>query len=154
MAYRFFYPTLSIMGTWKGQLCEGGRGAEQGLRAVCSRGRRSSWCSRPNSDTPYAGLAIDLNIGPMVVQLPPGPLMSAANDMNQLWVMDLGLPGPDKGTGGGTSFFRRATRARCLPATTSQDRRPTACVILYCAPCRLPDKTPERADAIGSRSGR
>jgi hypothetical protein len=34
----------------------------------------------PNSDNPYAGLAIDLSDGPMVVELPPGPLMGTAND--------------------------------------------------------------------------
>ncbi len=48
----------------------------------------------PNSDTPYAGLAIDLSDGPMVVELPPGPLMGTANDLNQLWLLDIGLPGP------------------------------------------------------------
>lgn len=36
----------------------------------------------------------------MVIELPPGPLMGAADDLNQRWVMDLGLPGPDAGKGG------------------------------------------------------
>ena len=36
----------------------------------------------------------------MVVQLPPGPLMCVVNDMNQRYVMDMGLPGPDAGKGG------------------------------------------------------
>jgi hypothetical protein len=36
----------------------------------------------------------------MVVDLPSGPLMSAVNDLNQLWVVDIGLPGPDKGKSG------------------------------------------------------
>jgi hypothetical protein len=53
----------------------------------------------PNSDTPYAGLPLDLSTGPMVVDVPPGPIMGAANDLNQRWVMDLGLPGPDAGKG-------------------------------------------------------
>ncbi len=36
----------------------------------------------------------------MVVELPPGPLMWTANDLNQRWIMDMGLPGPDGGKGG------------------------------------------------------
>ena len=36
----------------------------------------------------------------MVVELPPGPLMCVVNDMNQRYVMDMGLPGPDAGKGG------------------------------------------------------
>jgi hypothetical protein len=41
----------------------------------------------------------------MVIELPPGPLMGAANDLNQRWVMDLGLPGPDAGQGGKHLFL-------------------------------------------------
>ena len=35
-----------------------------------------------------------------MIELLPGPLIGAANDLNQRWVMDLGLPGPDAGKGG------------------------------------------------------
>ena len=54
----------------------------------------------PNSDTPYSGLPLDVTDGPIVLEFPPGPLMSTANDLNQRWVMDMGLPGPDQGRGG------------------------------------------------------
>jgi hypothetical protein len=50
--------------------------------------------------TPCAGLVIDLIAGPMVIELPPGPLMGTVNDLNQLWVLDFGLPGPAKAAGG------------------------------------------------------
>lgn len=53
-----------------------------------------------NSDTPYAPLLLDLSTGPMVVELPPGPLICIAMDVNQRWVLDMGLPGPDGGKGG------------------------------------------------------
>jgi hypothetical protein len=53
-----------------------------------------------NSDTPYAPLLLDLQAGPMVIELPPGPLICIAMDLNQRWVMDMGLPGPDAGQGG------------------------------------------------------
>jgi hypothetical protein len=53
-----------------------------------------------NSDTPYAPLPMDLRMGPMVIELPPGPLICTAMDVNQRWVLDMGLPGPDAGAGG------------------------------------------------------
>jgi hypothetical protein len=53
-----------------------------------------------NSDTPYAPLLLDLRVGPMVIELPPGPLICIAMDLNQRWVLDMGLPGPDAGRGG------------------------------------------------------
>jgi hypothetical protein len=36
----------------------------------------------------------------MVIELPPGPLICVAMDINQRWVADMGLPGPDAGQGG------------------------------------------------------
>jgi hypothetical protein len=53
-----------------------------------------------NSDTPYAPLLLDVRDGPMVIELPPGPLICLAMDVNQRWVADMGLPGPDRGQGG------------------------------------------------------
>jgi len=96
-AYRFFYPTVSFMGTWKGNLAGG---VVPNKVFALLEGTPEQLVFTPNSDTPYAGLALDLSIGPMVVDVPPGPIMSAVNDLNQRWVMDIGLPGPDKGKGG------------------------------------------------------
>jgi hypothetical protein len=53
-----------------------------------------------NSDTPYAPLPLDVRDGPMVIELPPGPLICVAMDVNQRWIADMGLPGPDQGRGG------------------------------------------------------
>jgi hypothetical protein len=36
----------------------------------------------------------------MVIDMPPGPLICVAMDLNQRWVADMGLPGPDAGKGG------------------------------------------------------
>jgi hypothetical protein len=36
----------------------------------------------------------------MVIELPPGPLIVVAMDINQRWLADMGLPGPDAGNGG------------------------------------------------------
>ena len=48
---------------------------------------------------------MDLSDGPMVVELPPGPLICIAMDINQLWVADLGLPGPPHGKGDKVVFL-------------------------------------------------
>jgi hypothetical protein len=53
-----------------------------------------------NSDTPYGPMLLDLGIGPMVVELEPGPLIVMSMDINQRWVADMGIPGPDAGKGG------------------------------------------------------
>ncbi len=96
-AYRFFYPSVSIMATWKGNV-RGGTVANRVFALL--EGTPLQYVFTPNSDTPYSGLPLDLTDGPMVLDLPPGPLMSTANDMNQRWIIDMGLPGPDKGAGG------------------------------------------------------
>jgi hypothetical protein len=52
-----------------------------------------------NADTPYFISFIDLSKGPMVVETPPLSL-GAFDDMWFRWVIDFGLPGPDRGAGG------------------------------------------------------
>ncbi len=96
-AYKFFYPTVSFEATWRGNLKEG---AVANQIFALLEGTPNQLVFTPNSDTPYSGLPLDLSAGPMVIELPPGPLMGAADDLNQRWVMDLGLPGPDAGKGG------------------------------------------------------
>jgi len=68
-AYRFFYPTVSIVGTWKGNL-KGGVVPNKVFALL--EGTPNQLVFTPNSDTPYAGVALDLNIGPIVVEFPPG----------------------------------------------------------------------------------
>jgi hypothetical protein len=96
-AYKFFYPTVSIFGTWQGNL---DAGTVPNKVLLILHGRPEQLVFTPNSDTPYAGGTIDLSDGPIVVEVPPGPLMCVVNDLNQRYVMDLGLPGPDAGKGG------------------------------------------------------
>jgi hypothetical protein len=101
-AYRFFYPTVSGSAIFKGN---------QKLGVVPNR-VFGTLDTQPrhvgftlNSDTPYAPLILDLSQGPMVVELPPGPLICIAMDINQLWVADLGLPGPAAGKGDKVVFL-------------------------------------------------
>jgi len=96
-AYKFFYPTVSIAATWKGNVAAG---LVTNKQFMILEGSPKQSVFTPNSDTPYEGANIDLTEGPMVVELPPGALMCVVNDMNQRYVMDMGLPGPDAGKGG------------------------------------------------------
>jgi hypothetical protein len=97
IAYKFFYPTVSIAATWKGNVAAG---LVTNKQFMILEGSPKQLVFTPNSDTPYEGANIDLTESPMVVELPPGPLMCVVNDMNQRYVMDMGLPGPDAGKGG------------------------------------------------------
>jgi hypothetical protein len=97
IAYRFWYPTVSAEGIFNGNReigIEDGRAigiAAAGPRLVAFTA---------NSDTPYGFGVLDLTNGPMVIELPAGPLIGLVNDHHQGWVLDMGLPGPDAGKGG------------------------------------------------------
>jgi len=96
-AYRFFYPTVSGAAIV--------RGNEQ-IGVVANKVFGILDCApaqlvfTANSDTPYGPLMLDLSVGPLVVELAPGPLIVCSMDVNQRWVADMGLPGPDAGNGG------------------------------------------------------
>lgn len=96
-AYKFFYPSVSILATWEGNVRAG---VVPNHTFILMHGSPEQVVFTPNSDTPYAGFCIDLTAGPMVVEIPPGAIMAVVNDLNQRYVMDMGLPGPDSGKGG------------------------------------------------------
>jgi hypothetical protein len=52
-----------------------------------------------NADTVYFIGIVDLSSGPMVVETPPEAL-GIFDDMWWRWIIDFGLPGPDRGEGG------------------------------------------------------
>jgi uncharacterized protein DUF1254 len=52
-----------------------------------------------NADTIYAIGVLDLTKGPMVLEVPPR-FLGAIDDQWFRWVIDIGLPGPDRGVGG------------------------------------------------------
>jgi hypothetical protein len=53
----------------------------------------------PNADTIYIIGDLDLTKGPMVVEVPP-QVLGTVQDAWFRWVIDVGLPGPDRGEGG------------------------------------------------------
>lgn len=59
---------------------------------------KSLWLTT-NADTIYAVGALDLTKGPMVLETAPGSL-GAVQDAWFGWIIDVGLPGPDRGEGG------------------------------------------------------
>jgi len=56
-----------------------------------------------NTTTVYVTLCIDVKDGPMVVRIPPR-VLGPVDDADFRWVTDVGLTGPDKGTGGDYLF--------------------------------------------------
>jgi hypothetical protein len=96
-AYRFFYPSVSGAAIFKGSEKVG----------LVENEKFGTLDTKPihviftaNSDTPYGPLLLDLADGPMTVEIPPGQLIVMAMDLNQRWIADMGLPGPDGDKGG------------------------------------------------------
>jgi len=96
-AYKFFYPNVSIAGLFAGFDKVGFKDNQD---FFILEGQPQHVLFTPNSDTPYAVIPLNLSSAPMVVELPEGPLLGVANDLNFRWVIDMGLPGPDAGKGG------------------------------------------------------
>ena len=59
---------------------------------------KSLWLTT-NADTIYVVGALDLTKGPMVLETAPG-FLGAIQDYWFRWIIDIGLPGPDRGEGG------------------------------------------------------
>ena len=97
VAYRFWYPTVSVEGIFNGNR-NAGMGDNEALGGAAAGPRQVGFTL--NSDTPYGSATLDVSKGPMVVELPPGAYIGLVNDHNQGWVLDMGLPGPDAGKGG------------------------------------------------------
>jgi hypothetical protein len=100
--YRFFYPTVSGSAIFKGN-AKIGVIPNKAFGTLDTKPRHIGFTL--NSDTPYAPLLLDLSDGPMVVELSAGPLICIAMDINQRWVADLGLPGPNAGKGDKVVFL-------------------------------------------------
>jgi hypothetical protein len=97
-AYHFFYPTVSMEGILRGTRAAG---AEDNASAMLLVAHPRHLGFTLNSDTPYAGGVLDLAAsGPMVIEVPRGPLIGLVDDHHHRWITDLGLPGKDEGRGG------------------------------------------------------
>ena len=80
-----------------------------------------------NADTVYFFGFIDLTKGPMVFETPPKAL-GTLDDMWWRWVIDFGLPGPDRGMGGKYLLLPPGYDGPVPEAdSSSPGREPTAC---------------------------
>lgn len=95
-AYKFFYPTVVGAAIIKGNLSVG-LVTNKVFGIMDSNPKQVVFTT--NADTPYGPLMLNLSIGPIVIELPAGPLIVCSIDVNQRWVADMGLPGPDAGKG-------------------------------------------------------
>jgi hypothetical protein len=95
--YRVFYPSVSGAAIFDGTAKVGVR-PNKVFGSMDTQPRHVGYTL--NSDTPYGALLLDLRAGPMVIELPPGPLVGAALDIHQRWILDMGIAGPDAGKGG------------------------------------------------------
>ncbi|KJF22166.1 DUF1254 domain-containing protein [Rhodococcus sp. AD45-ID] len=97
VAYRFWYPTVSIEGIFNGNR-ELGFDDNKAMGIAATTPRQVGFTL--NSDTPYGAAALDLTEGPMVIELPPGAYIGLVDDHHHRWITDMGIPGPDQGAGG------------------------------------------------------
>ena len=80
-AYHFFYPTVSMEAIARGTRAAGAADNKAALLVV-AQPRHVGFTL--NSDTPYAGGILDLReSGPVVIELPPGPLVGLVDDHHQ-----------------------------------------------------------------------
>ncbi|MGQ4488224.1 DUF1254 domain-containing protein [Streptomyces sp. SAS_281] len=97
VAYKFFYPDVSMEALMQGTRAAGARDNEAFI-VLDTTPRHVIYT--PNSDTPYGGTVLDLaEWGPVVIEIPAGPYVALVDDHHR-WVADMGLPGPDGGAGG------------------------------------------------------
>lgn len=96
-SYRAFYATVSGAAVFKGTAAVG---VEPNKRFGYMDTQPRHIGFTLNSDTPYGGILLDLHLGPLVIEVPPGPLLGAVMDYGQRWIADIGIPGPDAGKGG------------------------------------------------------
>ena len=95
-AYKFFYPTVSMALNIEA-LDEYGARANNGFLIQLTTPDLVTLTQ--NSDTPYGLGMTDLTVGPVVVEVPPGPIMGVADDMNFQLVTNMGLVGVEEGKG-------------------------------------------------------
>jgi hypothetical protein len=99
-----------------------------------------------NVTTPYSIGYLDLNKGPVVIDMPPGAIAGSVNDFWQRAITDLGITGPDQGEGGKYVFVAPEQEAPAAKGIFVL-RSPTFGIVLF---YRALDPDPAKAAAISS----
>jgi hypothetical protein len=136
-AYKFWYPTLSMLLNFEA-LEQYGAAANRGFLIQLTTPDIVTLTQ--NSDTPYGLGWGDASGGPVVVEIPKGPVMGVVDDANFRFVTNMGLVGDEAGAGARYLF---------LPPGFDGDipdgylvRRLETNRFLVCA--RVPDPDPQR----------
>jgi hypothetical protein len=95
-AYKFFYPTVSMVLNFEA-LEQYGAQANRGFLIQLTTPDIVTLTQ--NSDTPYGLAWGDASVGPIVVEIPKGPFMGVVDDMNFQFVSNMGLVGEEEGAG-------------------------------------------------------
>jgi hypothetical protein len=141
-AYKFFYPTVSMALNFEA-LEEYGATANRGFLIQLTTPDLVTLTQ--NSDTVYGLGTIDLSVGPVVVELPAGPIMGVADDMNFQLVTNMGLVGVEKGAGAKYLFVPPGFEGD-VPADGFLVQHPKTNRLLICARAPFPD--PEQGKAL------
>ncbi|EAC8165614.1 DUF1254 domain-containing protein [Listeria monocytogenes] len=95
-AYKFFYPTVSMISNFEALENLGAR-ANNGFLIQLTTPDINALTQ--NSDTPYGLGYGDVTDGPVVLELVPGPIMGVIDDANFKYITDIGLTGEEQGKG-------------------------------------------------------
>jgi hypothetical protein len=141
-AYKFFYPTVSMKLNFEA-LIENGAEPNRGFLVQLTTPHLVTLTQ--NSDTVY-GLAMgDTSEGPVVVDLPPGPIMGVADDANFQLVTNMGLVGEEAGAGARYLFVPPGFDGE-LPTDRYAVTHLKTNTFLLCARAPFPD--PEEGKAL------
>lgn len=141
-AYKFFYPTVLMLLNFEA-LEQYGAHANRGFLIQLTTPDIVTLTQ--NSDTPY-GLAYgDASGGPVVLDIPPGPVMGVVDDMNFQFVTNMGLVGDEAGSGARYLLVPPGYDGE-IPQDGYQVRQLKTNLFLVCA--RVPDPDPSRGLAF------
>ena len=131
--YRLFFPTVSGLAIFKGNE-RFGLVRQQGVRHA----RHQAAARRIHPELRYAvrAAAARPERGPLVVELPPGPLIVRRHGREPALGADMGLPGPDAGKGGQAPAAAAGLRRRDRPMAITSGRRRRTASSSACARCR------------------
>ena len=96
----YLWATPMVSNGENGRVLTSGKGAQNGDLIPFSKPAGLSRFLTPNVTTPYMLGWLNLSKSPLVIELPAGPSAGYVDDLWQRPVMDVGLPGIDKGKGG------------------------------------------------------
>ncbi len=137
-AYKFFYPTVSMLLNFEA-LAEYGAAANRGFLLQLTTPDIVTLTQ--NSDTPYGLAHGDASGGPVVLEIPPGPVMGVVDDINFQFVTNMGLVGEEAGAGA-KYLFVPPNYAGDIPRDGYEVRELRTNQFLVCV--RMPDPDAQR----------